>query len=56
MINIVLKIIFLIIAIMYTYANTARVIRGQHVSSAQLFSMAAGIVGFITFHFEWLVF
>jgi len=56
MINTILKIIFLIIAIMYSYSNTARICKGQGVSGSQIFLMAIGIVGFIAFQFEWLVF
>jgi hypothetical protein len=56
MVNTILKIIFLIVAIAYSYSNTARIIKGQGVSSVQVFLMAIGIVGFIAFQFEWLVF
>ena len=56
MINTILKIIFLIIAIAYCYSNTARIFKGQAVCSFQIFLMAIGIVGFISFQFEWLVF
>lgn len=56
MINTILKIIFLIIAILYSYSNTAKICKGQAVSNAQMLLMAIGIVGFIAFQFEWLVF
>lgn len=56
MINTILKIIFLIIAVAYSYSNTARVFRGQSVSSVQVLLMAIGIVGFIAFQFGWLAF
>lgn len=53
--NTVIKIVFLIIAIAYSYSNTARLFKDQGVSTFQVFAMAISIVGFITFHFEWLV-
>lgn len=56
MINTILKIIFLIIAIKYSYSNTARALKGQSVSSECITIMAIGIVGFIAFQFEWLAF
>ena len=56
MINTILKIIFLIIAVIYFYSNTAKVFRGQAISSFQIILMAIGIVGFIAFQFNWLVF
>mgnify|MGYP003296720318 CR=1 FL=1 len=56
MINTIFKIIFLIIAVAYSYSNTARICKGYAVSSAQVLLMAIGIVGFIAFQFEWLVF
>lgn len=56
MINTNLKIIFLVIAVAYTYSNTVKTFRGQGISSRNIFLMAIGIVGFIAFQFEWLVF
>lgn len=56
MTNIILKIIFLIMAVMYGYSNTAKVFKGQRVTGIQIFLMALGIVGFVSIHFEWIVF
>ena len=56
MINTILKIIFLIIAVAYGYSNTARIFKGQGVSGFRVYLMAIGIVGFIAFQLEWLVF
>lgn len=47
----VLKYIFLMIAIMYTFTCIGRACRRQNVSSFQVFSMAAGIAGFCFLQF-----
>ena len=56
MINTIFKIIFLIIAIKYSYSNTARALKGQYVSSGSITIMSIGIVGFLAFQLEWLAF
>ena len=53
MIEIVLKILFLTIAICYSFTCFARLVRGQAVSGAQTWLMAVGIVGFVALQF-WL--
>ena len=56
MINTILKIIFLIIGIKYSYLNTARALKGQRVSSKCITIMSIGIVGFLAFQLGWLAF
>lgn len=48
-----LKFICLLLAIMYGYSNTARVIHGQSVSPFQMLAMGLGITGFI--FLQWLM-
>lgn len=48
---IVLKCIFLLVAIMYTFSNIVRAFRNQPISNTQIILMAAGIVGFI--YLQW---
>lgn len=47
----ILKIIFLILAIMYTFTCFGRVIRRQAVHSMQTFLMALGVAGFVVLEF-----
>lgn len=49
----VFKIIFLVLAILYGFGNLVRIKYRQAISSAQMFLMTIGIVGFIVLQFGW---
>lgn len=49
---VILKIVFLFLAVMYGYSNTFRAIKGQAVSTIQILLMTIGIVGFIVIKFK----
>lgn len=52
----ILRIIFLLLAIIYGFANTIKAIRGHNISAGAISLMAIGIVGFIAIQFEWIKF
>lgn len=56
MINTILKIIFLLLAIMYGFSNVVKAFKGLEINDVQIMLMAIGIVGFIAFQLEWLAF
>lgn len=51
--NIILKCLFLFIAIAYGFTCFGRLVRGQAVSSLQVFLMVSGVVGTVAMWF-WL--
>lgn len=56
MINLILKCVFLVLAIVYGFSCFGRLFRKQSVSTNAMFLMAIGIVGFIAFQFKWIAF
>ena len=49
---VIIKLLCLLLAILYGFSNIAKLIRGQRISSIQVFLMAIGIVGFIAIQFN----
>lgn len=52
MILIIMKIIFLLYAIVYGFGNIVRAFRGTAIHSLQLVLMSVGIVGFIVIQYK----
>lgn len=50
----ILRIIFLLLAIVYGFSNTIKAVRGQRIGSIAVWLMAIGIVGFIAIQFDWV--
>lgn len=50
---IVLKCIFLLMTIVYTFSNIVKAVRGQHIGAFGLWAMGIGIVGTVLLNF-WL--
>ena len=54
MIRTIFKIIFLVLAIVYTFSNIVKTIRNQNLEASPIWMMAIGIVGFLAIQLEWV--